>query len=139
MSQFTDVLIITVAIAMVMAFLIAYNAAAINAEERVREHATLFAYGVSAPRVIRGNMTEAVLTGALATMIGTAVGYGILRWIIDMSMRETMPDLGTVISISAVTYALAALAGIVSVSLAPLFTGRRLKRTDIPSALRVVE
>jgi hypothetical protein len=30
-----------------------------------------------------------------------------------------MPDLGTLISISAVTYSLAALAGIVSVSLAP--------------------
>ncbi len=139
MSQFTDVLIITVAIAIVMAFLIAYNAAAINAEERTREHATLFAYGIDAPRVIRGNMAEALLTGALATLIGIAAGYGILRWIVGVSMRDTMPDLGTLISISAATFGLAALAGIVSVTFAPLLTLKRLRHTDIPSALRVVE
>jgi putative ABC transport system permease protein len=139
MSQFTEVLIITVAIAIVMALLIAYNAAAINAEERTRETATMFAYGIRPGSVIGGNVLEALLIGTLATTVGIAAGYGILRWIMDVSMRNTMPDLGTLISISAVTYALAALAGIVSVSLAPLLTMRRLKQTDIPSALRVVE
>ena len=139
MSQFTEVLLITVAIAMIMALLIAYNAAAINAEERTRETATLFAYGIRPGSVIAGNVLEALLIGALATLVGVAAGYGILRWIIDISMRETMPDLGTLVSVSAATYALAALAGIVSVALAPLFTLRRLSRTDVPSALRVVE
>ena len=139
MSQFTDVLIITVAIAMIMALLIAYNAAAINAEERTREHATMFAYGVGPGRIIGGNLLEALLTGALATTLGVTAGYAILRWIIDVSMRTTMPDLGTVVSVSAATYGLAALAGIVSVTLAPLLTLGRLRRTDVPSALRVVE
>jgi putative ABC transport system permease protein len=139
MSQFTDVLIITVAIAMIMSFLIAYNSATINAEERTSEHATLFAYGVRTARVLRGNAIEALLTGLLATVVGLGAGYAILRLMIDVSMRDTMPDLGTIISISAVTYALAALAGVVSVTLAPLLTLRRLRRTDIPSALRVVE
>jgi putative ABC transport system permease protein len=139
MSQFTDVLTITVVIAMIMALLIAYNSAAINAEERTREHATMFAYGVGAARVIRGNLAEAFITGALATVLGVAAGYGILRWIVGVSMRNTMPDLGTLISISAATFGLAALAGIVVVTLAPLLTLRRLRRTDIPSALRVVE
>ena len=139
MSQFTDVLIVTVAIAMTMALLIAYNSAAINNEERTREHATMFAHGIGAARVIRGNIAEALITGALATAIGIAAGYGILRWVIDISMRDTMPDLGTIVSISAMTYALAALAGIVTVALAPLLTLKRLRRTDIPSALRVVE
>jgi putative ABC transport system permease protein len=139
MSQFTSVLIVTVAIAIVMALLIAYNAAAINAEERVREHATMFAYGVGARRVLRGNVIEALIVGALATAVGIAGGYGILRWMTDASMRETMPDLGTLVSISLTTYVLAALAGIVAVALAPLLTVRRLRRIDIPSALRVVE
>ncbi len=139
MSQFTQVLIITVAIAVVMALLIAYNAAAINAEERTRETATMFAYGIRPRSVIRGNVLEALLIGALATILGVVAGYAILRWIIDVSMRSTMPDLGVLISISAATYGLAALAGIVSVTLAPLLTLRRLKRTDVPSALRVVE
>jgi putative ABC transport system permease protein len=139
MSQFTDVLIITVAIAMIMSFLIAYNSAAINAEERTREHATLFAYGVRTASVIRGNAIEALLTGLLATAVGIGAGYAILRLMVDASMRNTMPDLGTIISISAITYALAMLAGVVSVTLAPLLTLRRLRHTDIPSALRVVE
>jgi putative ABC transport system permease protein len=138
MSQFTDVLIITVAIAIAMALLIAYNSAAINAEERTREHATLFAYGISARRIVRGNMAEALFTGLLATLVGVAAGYGILRWI-AMTWRDTMPDLGLLISISGATFGLAALAGIVSVTLAPLLTFNRLRRTDIPSALRVVE
>jgi putative ABC transport system permease protein len=139
MSQFTDVLIITVAIAMIMSFLIAYNSASINAEERTREHATLFAYGLRTGRVLRGNAFEALLTGLLATVFGVGAGYAILRLMIDVSMRSTMPDLGTIISISAITYALAVLAGVVSVTLAPLLTMRRLRHTDIPSALRVVE
>jgi putative ABC transport system permease protein len=139
MSQFTDVLVITVSIAIIMTLLIAYSAAAINAEERTREHATMFAYGVGIARVIRGNIVEALITGALATAIGIGIGYAILRWIIDVSMRNTMPDLGTVLSISALTYALAALAGVAAVALAPLLTLKRLRRTDIPSALRVLE
>ena len=138
MSQFTNVLIITAAIAMIMALLIAYNAAAINAKERTRETATMFAYGIRPRSVITGNVLEALLIGFLATILGIAAGYGILRWIIDVSMRETMPDLAPS-SRSQVTYALAALAGIISFGLAPLFTLRRLKHTDISSALRVVE
>lgn len=139
MSQFTEVLIITVMIAIVMAFLIAYNAATINAEERTRETATMFAYGIRPRGVISGNVLEALLIGTIATIVGVAAGHGILRWIVDVSMRGTMPDLGILISISAGTYGLAALAGIISVGLAPLFTIRRLRRTDVPSALRVVE
>jgi putative ABC transport system permease protein len=139
MSQFTEVLVITVVIAMIMALLIAYNAAAINAEERTRETATMFAYGIGRGAVIRGNVLEALLIGTLATIIGIAAGYGILRWVIDVSMRTTMPDLGMLISISGATYGLAALAGIVVVSLAPLLMLRRLNRTDVPSALRAVE
>jgi putative ABC transport system permease protein len=139
MSQFTEVLIITVAIAMIMALLIAYNAAAINAEERTRETATMFAYGIRPGIVVWGNVLEALLIGALATILGVAAGYAILRWVIDISMRSTMPDLGILVSVSAGTYGLAALAGIFSVGAAPLLTLRRLRRTDVPSALRVVE
>ena len=115
-----------------MPLLIAYNSAAINAEE----HATMFAYGVPAARVMRGNVIEALLAGVLATAIGIAAGFAILRWMVDVSMANTMPDLGTLVSITVLTYALAVLAGTVSVPLAPLLT---LRRTDIPSALRVVE
>jgi putative ABC transport system permease protein len=139
MSQFTQVLLITVAVAVVMALLIAYNAAAINAEERTRETATMFAYGIRPRTVLAGNVIEALLTGALATLVGVAAGYAILRWMIGVSMRNTMPDLGMLVSVSAGTLGLVVLAGVVSVALAPMLTLRRLRRTDVPSALRVVE
>jgi hypothetical protein len=88
MSQPTEVLVITVAIAMIMALLTAYNAAAINAKERTRETATMFAYGIRPGIVIRGNVLEALLIGALAMMLGVADGYAILRSIIDISNAQ---------------------------------------------------
>ena len=137
MSQFTEVLIITVAIAMIMALLIAYNAAAINAEERTRETATMFAYGITR-RVIAGNIVEALLIGparrSSASPPATRSCAGSSTCPCADDARSRHP-----VSISAATFALAALAGIVSVALAPLFTLGRLRRTDIPSALRVVE
>lgn len=68
-------LVITVTVAVVMALLIAYNSTAINADRRARENATMFAYGVGVGigRVTAGAMIEALVTGAL----GTLVGYGL--------------------------------------------------------------
>jgi putative ABC transport system permease protein len=54
-------------------------------------------------------------------------------------MRETMPDIGGLISIGPTTYLLAVIAGVVVVALAPLLTVRRLRRTDMSATLRVVE
>ena len=99
----------------------------------------MFAYGVRVAQVLRGNVLEALLTGALATCVGMAVGYAILRWMVNSSMASTMPDLGVLISISPFTFVLAILAGTVSVTAAPLLTLGRLRGTDIPSALRVIE
>ena len=138
-EQFNEILLITVMIAGAMALLIAFNATAINAEERVREHATMFAYGVPVARVVRGSVVEAVLIGTLGTAAGLAAGRGLLTWIVNENMPETMPDIGTLVAVAPVTYALAATAGVVVVAAAPLLTLRRLRRTDIPAALRVVE
>ena len=74
MEQFNDILLITVAIAGAMALLIAFNATAINADERARENATMFAYGVSVARVLRGSMIEALLIGVLGTAVGIVAG-----------------------------------------------------------------
>ena len=139
MKQFTDILVVTVAIAVTMALLIAFNSTAINADERVREHATMFACGVPVGRVVRGNVVEAAVTGLLGTVIGIALGWAVLEWITSTAVSETMPDLGILVSVGAGTYVIAVLAGVVAVSVAPLLTLRRLRRTDIPANLRVVE
>ena len=139
MQQFNEILLVTVAIAAAMSLLIAFNAASINADERARENATMFAYGVTVDRVLRGGMTEAVLVGALGTVVGLIAGRGLLSWIMNTNMRETMPDIGGLISVGPLTYLLAVLAGVVVVALAPLLTLRRLRRTDMSATLRVVE
>ena len=139
MDQFTDVLTVALLIGMGMALLIAFNTSAINADERVREHATMFAFGVGAGRVTRGTMVEAALVGAGATAAGVAGGHLVLRWIVYGVMPETMPDVGSLVAVAPATYGLAALAGLVVVAAAPLLTLRRLRAVDIPGALRVVE
>jgi putative ABC transport system permease protein len=139
MEQLNEILLVTVTIAAAMSLLIAFNAAAINSDERARENATMFAYGVPVDRVVRGGMIEALLIGALGTAVGLVAGRALLGWIINTNMRETMPDIGGLISVGPTTYLLAAIAGIVVVALAPLLTMRRLRRTDMSATLRVVE
>ena len=139
MAQFDDVLAVTVAVALAMAVLMAYNTSAINADERARENATMFAFGVPVGRVLRLGVAESLLAGLIATALGLAAGYGLLRWIVGSSMPETMPDVGTVLAISPATFMFALLAGTAAVALAPLLMRRRLERTDIPSTLRAVE
>jgi putative ABC transport system permease protein len=139
MEQFNQILLVTVAIAAAMALLIAFNATAINADERTREHATMFAHGVTVGRVTGGNVIEALLIGAFGTVAGIVGGRAVLAWIVNTNMPETMPDIGMLVSVTPATYALAAAAGVLVVAAAPLLTLRRLRRTDIPAALRVVE
>jgi putative ABC transport system permease protein len=139
LEQFNEILLVTVVIAGAMALLIAFNATAINADERAREHATMFAYGVTVARVIRGSVAEAVMIGALGTAVGIAGGRAVLGWIVHENMPETMPDIGTLVAVAPPTYALAVAAGTVVVAAAPLLTLRKLRRTDIPATLRVVE
>ena len=138
-SQFTDVLLVMEGIAIAMALLLAFNASSINADERVREHATMFAYGVTPARVLRGNVGEALLIGALGTALGMLLGYALVGWEVNVLARETMPDFGMVVSVEPLSYLTAAVTGTLAVAAAPLFTVRRLRRADIPSALRVVE
>ena len=139
LAQFQEILLVTVVIAGAMALLIAFNATAINADERARENATMFAYGIPVSRVVRGEIAEGVIIGALGTVAGIAAGRAVLSWVVGGSMAETMPDIGTLVTVAPLTYALAILAGTVVVAAAPLLTVRRLRRTDVPATLRVVE
>ena len=138
-AQFTDILVVTVLIAGAMALLIAFNASSINADERACEHATMFAYGVPVARVLRGTVAEALIIGALGTSVGIAAGRALLQWMVTSSLSQTMPDVGMRIDVSLATYLMAIVAGTLLVGAAPLLAARKLRRADVPSALRVVE
>jgi hypothetical protein len=71
--------------------------------------------------------------------VGLGAGHALLSWLVRTNLPETMPDVGVLVSVGAGTYAVAMVAGTVVVAAAPLLTLRRLRRTDLPGQLRVVE
>ena len=139
LDQFGSVLRIGWIFALALALLMAFNATTINAEERRREHATMFAFGVGPRSVLRVNVLENVAVGLLATCFGLALGTAILSWVLGSLVRETFPDLALQMAISPSTLIAAVLAGVVALALAPVATLRRLRSMDVPSTLRVME
>jgi putative ABC transport system permease protein len=139
MSQFLDVLLLVEWAVLLLAVLIAFNSSSIGADERAREHATMFAFGVPPHTVLAIAVAESFIIGLLATAMGVLAGLGLLAWMVGVLIPTTLPDILVVIEVSPSTYLLAALLGIVAVALAPVLTLRKLRRMDIPSTLRVVE
>lgn len=139
LEQFASVLRIGWIFALALGLLMAFNATAINSDERRREHATMFAFGVRPRSVLRVTVLENVAVGVLATLVGLALGTAILGWVIGSLVRDTFPGLGLEMAIAPGTLAAAALTGVVALALAPVVTLRRLRRMDVPSTLRVME
>ncbi len=138
-EQYTGLLGFMLAFVAALALLIAYNTASINADERRREHATMFAYGLT-PRTVIGMLAlESAVLGIIATAVGLVFGYALLQWVVSVLMPNAFPELG--ISIVFDTVGLATVIGlsVAVVAAAPLLTVFRLRRMDIPSTLRVME
>lgn len=124
---------------LVLALLIAFNSTAINMDERAREHATMFAYGLPVRSVMRVAIIESLIVGVFGTLLGVLAGRLVLEWLIRVLVPDTLPDIGIVPSLAGSTVLTAVLLGVVAVAVAPLLTLRRLRRMDIPSTLRIVE
>ena len=138
-DEFTEVITVTETVTLFLALLMAFNSTSISVDERRREYATLFAFGVPVRSGLRLAMVESMFVGALGTLIGLAVGVALVNWTMKDLLGETLPDLGAVVALSPASIATAVAVGIGAVTLAPLLTSRRLRRMDIPSTLRVVE
>ncbi|MGV3759164.1 MAG: ABC transporter permease [Actinomycetota bacterium] len=139
LEDFTAIFQVLQVFILFLAVLIAYNATSINADERARERATLFAFGLRLRRVVALETAEGLLIGLLGTAAGVGVGLLVVRWIVVSTMRSTMPDMGIDVVISGGTVLTAVVLGVLAVAIAPLLTIRRLRRMDIPGTLRVVE
>jgi putative ABC transport system permease protein len=139
LSEFIVILRIVEGVMLLLALLIAFNAASISIDERAREHATMFAFGVPVRTVMRMAVLENLILGIFATAVGLAVGYLLLRFLVDVNVAETLPDVDIRPAISDVTLVTTIVLGILAVALAPLLTWRRLRRMDIPSTLKVFE
>ena len=139
LKQFFGVLRVMELIALVLALLIAFNSASLSTEERAREHATMFAFGLRPRAVLGSAAVEAGITGLLGTLVGLVGGYLVVRWSVQVQLERTVPDLRVSPYLSPTTLVTAVVIGVLVVAASALLTGPRLRRMDVPSTLRVVE
>jgi putative ABC transport system permease protein len=126
-------------IVLIMAFLIAFNSTSINVDERVREIATMFAFGLPLRTVTRMQMLENLIIGLLGTIVGLVAGWYVLNAFLAARIKEQLADFKFVVTLSPATLGASVLLGVLVVALAPLFSIGRMARMDIPSTLRVME
>ncbi len=139
LNDFTSIFRVAEGFVLVLVLLIAYNATSINADERARERATLFAFGLPVRRVMRLEIVEGLLYGLLGTAVGLGLGTWINHWLVTSLLKSTMPDISMEVIITAETVLTAVALGVIAVGVAPLLTLRRMRRMNVPGTLRVVE
>jgi putative ABC transport system permease protein len=139
LDEFVVVLRVVEVAMLLIALLIAFNAASIGMDERTRENATMFAFGIPVTRVLQMAMVENLILGVLATAAGLAGGWYLLRLIIATRIEDTLPEIYIKPSVSEGTLLITVVVGVLCVALAPLLTWRRLTRMNLPGALKVVD
>ncbi|MFN0028749.1 MAG: ABC transporter permease [Acidimicrobiales bacterium] len=138
-DQYLALLRIVELIPLLLALLVGFNASVIGAEEARRDHATMFAFGVTPRRVLGLLSVEALVLGVVGSALGIAGGWVLARWVVEVVVPDTLPEIGLQTYLSPGSVALAAIGGVVAVAAGPLLVHRRLRRMDVPSVLRVVE
>ena len=130
--------VVSVAV-LAMAFLIAFNSTSINVDERAREIATLFAFGLPIRTVLRMTVVENLITGILGTLLGLGLGWGVLVWFVTREFSAVVPNVSFTMTLAPLTVGIALVLGVLVVALTPLLNLRKLTRMNLPATLRVVE
>ncbi len=138
-EQFSAIYLVIEIIVLGLALLIAFNTANISIEERARDHATMFAYGVTVAKVVANLAIEGLILGVVSTAIGIVLGYALLLWIINSLVPNAYPDLGIAFTVNLAQVVLLMAVAIAVIALAPALSARKLQRMDVPSALRILE
>ncbi|NDJ86368.1 MAG: FtsX-like permease family protein [Chloroflexi bacterium] len=136
---FVAILAIIQGIVLLMAFLIAFNSTSINVDERSREFATMFAFGLPLRTVTRMQVVENLLIGILGTALGVVLGWLALNYLLVQRVEDQLEDFKFIITLSPDTLAISVALGVLVVALTPLLSIRKMSRMDIPSTLRVME
>jgi putative ABC transport system permease protein len=131
-------IILQVVIAL-LAFLVAFNASNVSVDERAREHATMFAFGVRVRRVVAMAVAESLLLGVVGVALGLGFGAALLQWILNGVFPAAVPDLAVLQAIAPSSYLLTVGIALTAAAVAPWLNIRRLRTMDIPSTLRYVE
>ena len=139
LEQSKSVFLITRIFVIFLVMLIAFNTANINVDERSRDHATMFAYGIPVRRVIANLSVEGLLLGVAAVVLGGLFGYALLLWMALFLIPNAIPEVGMIVSVRWWEMAMSFVLALAAIALAPVFAGRRLKKMFIPGQLRVME
>ena len=139
LDQVAGFFIVFRAFVVLLLLLIAFNTASINADERARDHATMFAYGIPVRRVIANLSMEGLLLCAAAAVLGALFGYALLLWMVLYLMPTAIPEIGPIVSVNPIEMALYFAVALVAVALAPVFSARKMNKMSIPGTLRVME
>lgn len=139
LNLFISVMRVMQLVVLIIAFLIAFNSTSINLDDRIREVATMFAYGVKPRTVLWIQIGENAILGFIGTLLGGITGWIILNQMMAARMEVMLEEIQLLVSISPLSLVLAVLLGIGVVALTPVISLRKLKKIDIPSTLRVME
>lgn len=125
--------------AIVLVALLAYNSTSISLDERVREIATLFAFGVRVRTALRVLTVETLLTSILGIAVGCFAGFLALTAMLTGVFNVVIPEISMSIVVQGATVLIALAAGVLIAVLTPMLSARKLSHMDIPSTLRVME
>jgi putative ABC transport system permease protein len=139
LNQRIQILYVVEGAILLLALLIAFNSTSISVDERAREHATMFAFGLPVRAVLAMSIAESVLLGLAGTLVGIAVGRLLLGWLVGSVVASVVPEIGVVTYLAQRTLLTALVLGVAAVAVAPLLVLRKLRHMDVASALRVVE
>lgn len=138
-GEFVSIFSVMQAAAVILAVLIAYNSTSINLDERSREMATMFAYGVRIRTALRVAIVENLITSILGTVLGCVLGVAFLTVMLNRVFSEVLRDIDMTIAVHPLTFGVALIVGVAAAVLTPVLNLRKLSRMDIPSTLRVME
>jgi putative ABC transport system permease protein len=124
---------------MALALLIAFNTATINFDERLREFATMGAFGTPIRTSIWMLMVESIIIGVFGTLLGFYPLGFIVMEIFQIQIRTSMPEVSIAAFLFFDSVAIIIFIGVVLVAFTPLLSIRKLTKMDLPSALRVIE
>ncbi len=137
-ERFTGVIRAVEVFVALLALLVAFNAASISVDERAREHATMFAFGLRLRTLLRMTGVEGLVVGFVSAALGVGLGVLALDGLLRVATADS-PEVGVVGALAPGTIVLAVGIGVVAAVAAALLTARRLRRMDVPSTLRVME
>ena len=133
---FSTFLLVFAAIALFVGAFIIFNTFSMLVAQRTRELALMRALGASRGQVIRSVLLEAVVVGALSSLIGLGVGIGVAELLksIFATVGAELPDGPTVIA--ARTVIACFVVGILVTAVAAVMPARRASKVAPVAALR---